>query len=151
MNTNTVRLENNNQGLLFFLWFKIILTLLVWSTPLLLPDPLLNQLSRLLFGIEFEPKIFFHLLGVAFLALVVGYYTGISRLRAGKDVEHIVWVGIVSNGLITCLLILYGLIGSYQEWLFTGQIYMWGSALLTGFIAVGLLKTGIFKSPIQNK
>lgn len=150
MNTTTSTTdESKNKGLLFFLWFKIIMTLLVWSTPLLLPDPLLNLITRLLFGVDFEPKIFFHLLGVAFLALVVGYYAGITRLQAGKDMVHIVWVGIVSNGLITCLLIFYGLIGSYQEWLLTGQIYMWGSALLTGFITVGLLKTGIFRKQLS--
>ena len=63
MNTTTSAAdESKNKGLLFFLWFKIIMTLLVWSTPLLLPDPLLNLITRLLFGVDFEPKIFFHLL-----------------------------------------------------------------------------------------
>lgn len=152
MNTNaSVNNNENKKGMLFFFWFKIIMTLLVWATPLLLPDPLLNQMTRLIFGIEsFEPKIFFHLLGVAFIALVVSYYAGITRLQAGKDFEHIVWVGIVSNGLITFLLILYGFLGSYDEWLFQGQIYMWGSALITGFIAVGLFVTGILKNPRIN-
>lgn len=147
MNTNiSASNDNQNKGLLFFLWFKIIMTLLVWSTPLLLPDPFFNQMTRLLFGVDFEPKIFFHILGAAFVALIVSYYAGITRLKAGKDMQHIVWVGIVSNGLITFLLILYGLLGSYNEWLFIGQIYMWGSAILTGFITVGLFVTGILKN-----
>ena len=150
MNTNiSASNENKNKSLLFFLWFKIIMTLLVWSTPLLLPDPFFDQMTRLIFGMDFEPKIFFHILGAAFLALVLGYYAGITRLKAGKDMEHIVWVGIVSNGLITFLLILYGFLGSYNEWLFIGQIYMWGSALLTGFITVGLFVTGILKNQLS--
>lgn len=149
MNTNISASHENNKGLLFFLWFKIIMTLLVWSTPLLLPDPLLNQMTRLIFGVDFEPKIFFHILGVAFLALIVSYYAGVTRLQAGKDMEHIVWVGIASNGLITFLLILYGFLGSYNEWLLSGQIYMWGSALLTGFITVGLFVTGILKNQLS--
>ncbi len=150
MNTNiSASNENQNKGLLFFLWFKIIMTLLVWSTPLLLPDPFLNQMTRLFFGFDFEPKIFSHILGVSFLALIVSYYAGVTQLKAEKDIEHIVWVGIVSNGLITFLLILYGFIGSYNEWLFIGQIYMWGSALLTGFITVGLFVTGILKNQLS--
>jgi hypothetical protein len=79
-------------------------------------------------------------------------YAGVTQLKAEKDIEHIVWVGIVSNGLITFLLIFYGFLGSYNEWLFIGQIYMWGSALLTGCITVGLFVTGVLKNqlPMNN-
>ncbi len=145
METNTC--NNKNRGLLFFLKLKVALTLLLWLPPLLLPDPLLNWMIRAVLGIDrLEPKIFIHLLGAAFLALTINYWVGIKRIKAKKEVEHIVWVGVVSNGLASLLIFLYGFLGSYQEWSLIGQIYMWFSAFLAGFITVGLLVTGLLKS-----
>jgi hypothetical protein len=132
-----------DQGLLFFLRLKILITIIFWATPLLLPDPLLDWLTVNILGVApFEPKVFIHLLGATFAALVVNYQAGVERLKVHKDVNHIVLTGIVSNGLACLLLVLYGLLNSYSTWSLWGQVYMWTSAFLTGFITLGLVLTG---------
>jgi hypothetical protein len=130
----------------FVLLVKIAITLILWALPFLLPDPWLDLLTRQLLGIPpLEPKVFIHLLGAAFLALVVGYISACYRIEHKKDVGHILWVGIVSNALASFILFLYGFIGAYQDWLTAGQIIMWGSAIATGLITLGLIITKDFE------
>src|SRR5919202_4800889 len=126
---------SQNTGLIYVLWFKIFVTLTLWAIPsLVLPESFIVSL-----GIPVNQSIIYvRLLGAAYLALLVGYVAGVKRVQTGKDVEHIIWAGIVSNGLASLLLFLYGVLGSYTEWLPLGQLYMWLSAVLTLIITVGL-------------
>lgn len=129
-------------GLQVVLLIKIVLTIGLWALPFLLPDPLLDYLTEHLLGIPtLQPKVFIHLLGATFLALVVGYVSAFFLINNGKDVRHIVWAGVVSNGLASAILLLYGFAGAYQSWSTTGQIVMWGSAVATGLITLGLIAT----------
>lgn len=142
--SNPSRTETfQNTGLIYVLWFKIFVTITLWAIPsLVLPESFIVSL-----GIPVnESIIYVRLLGAAYLALLVGYVAGVKRVKTGKDVEHIIWAGIVSNGLASLLLFLYGVLGSYTEWLPLGQLYMWLSAVLTLIITVGLLWTGVFKN-----
>jgi hypothetical protein len=142
--SNPSRAETSqNTGLIYVLGFKIFVTITFWAIPsLVLPESFIVSL-----GIPVnESIIYVRLLGAAYLALLVGYVAGVKRVKIGKDVEHIIWTGIVSNGLASLLLFLYGVLGSYTEWLPLGRIYMWLSAVLTLIITVGLLWTGVFKN-----
>ena len=143
MNANQPEADGTpDKSLLFFLRLKILITIIFWAIPLLLPDPLLDWLIINILGVApFEPKVFIHLLGATFAALVVNYQAGVKRLKVHKDVNYIVLTGIVSNGLACLILILYGLLNSYSMWSLWGQIYMWSSAFLTGFITLGLVLT----------
>lgn len=135
------------KGLKIVLVIKIAITLIFWALPFLLPDPFLDYLTVRLLGISpLQPKVFIHLLGAAFLALTVGYIFAFRRVDRGKDVKHILWVGIVSNGLASGILFIYGFNQAYQSWSTLGQIIMWSSAIITGSIALGLLITGGFKN-----
>lgn len=138
--------QNRLTGLQVVLLIKIIVTFGLWALPFLLPDPILDYLTEHLLGISaLQPKVFIHLLGATFLALVVGYISAFFRINKGKDVKQIIWVGVVSNGLACAILLLYGFGGAYQSWSTSGQIVMWGSAIATGLITLGLIVTGGLK------
>lgn len=72
------------------------------------------------------------------------------QINKGKDVRHIVWAGVVSNGLASAILFIYGFGGAYQPWSTSGQILMWGSAVATGLITLGLIITGGLKDSPSN-
>ena len=138
--------QNRLTGLQVVLLIKIVLTLGLWALPFLLPDLLLDYLTKHLLGISaLQPKVYIHLLGATFLALVVGYISAFFRINNGKDVKHIIWAGVVSNGLASAILLLYGFAGAYQSWSTSGQMVMWGSAVATGLITLGLIATGGLK------
>ncbi|HEY0603808.1 MAG TPA: hypothetical protein VGD58_12895 [Herpetosiphonaceae bacterium] len=126
--------------LLFVLWFKIIVTLVFWSVPLLF----LRQSFMQRLGIPVpEPFLFIRLLGGAYMALVVGYGLGVRDVQLNRDVTDTVWVGIVSNGLACIILLYYGYAGAWKAWRCLAQIYMALSALLTGGITLGLIWSGL--------
>ena len=123
------------------LWVKVLFTLAFWSLPLLaFPASWFVRMGMP----EPRPILFLRLLGAAFLALVVGYISGILGLSRGDDVRNIVWVGIASNGLASLILFFYGFTGAWKEWRRLARIFMWGSAFATALITLGLV-VGLFR------
>ncbi|MCU0847793.1 MAG: hypothetical protein MUD12_07880 [Spirochaetes bacterium] len=107
---------------------KTAVTLAVWSIPLLFfPAPLFDFV-----GVPApDPMIFGRLLGSSFLALCSGYAFGIRMIDRGGNIEGVLWMGIVSNGLAFVLLLVHGLLGAWSCWPAPGRAYMWFSALAT--------------------
>ncbi len=63
------------------------ITIIFWATPLLLLAPLLDWIAVNILGfVPFEPKVFIHLLGATFVALVVNYQAGVEQIIAHVDV-----------------------------------------------------------------
>lgn len=122
---------------------KITLTIVLWCLPSLFFPPVLFE--SLGFPPVFEAQVFLRLLGAAYLALLTGYSLGLRKLKRGGDITDVVWVGIVSNGLASAVLFVYGFLGEWGSWGLLAQTYMWGSALATGLITVGLIITGLFR------
>jgi hypothetical protein len=120
------------------LWFKILVTAVLWAFPLLFSP--VSVFRRLGFPVP-EPMVFARLLGAAFLALGVGYVLGLRTLHGGRYPADTVLVGLVSNGLACGLLVAYGLAGAYAPWGRAARVYMWISALATGLVTLGLLLT----------
>jgi hypothetical protein len=120
------------------LWIKIALTV-VWAVPLLLAPA---GVFRALGFPPPEPRVFTRLLGAAFLALLVGYLQGVQALARSEHPAGTVVVGMVSNGLACALLAGHGLAGAYRQWGRGARWFMWGSALATGFVTVGLAVAG---------
>ena len=118
---------------------KIRVTIAFWCIPLLLfPAGLLKWLGFLVP----EPQIFLRLLGLAYLALVVGYAFGLRDLRSGSYPNGVVWMGITSNGSACTALIVAAGIGVWEDWEFIPRIYMWLSLIATGGITMGLVIFG---------
>jgi len=117
---------------------KIIITTLFWAAPLLFAPPDLF----IIFGIpEPQPIIFIRLLGAAYFSLIFVYVYGYRLLKARRNplsAELSISTGIVSNGLAFIVLFYLGISGSWKNWSLIGQVYMWGSALLTFLLAVSL-------------
>jgi hypothetical protein len=121
---------------------KITITLIFWSLPLLLfPASLFVWMGMS----EPKPMLFLRLLGAAYLALVVGYMSGLRRLARGDEVQDIVWVGITSNGSAFLILLLCGIAGTWKGWGILAQTYMWVSVLLTASLTLGLVVAGLFR------
>ncbi|HEX8130071.1 MAG TPA: hypothetical protein VF527_13290 [Pyrinomonadaceae bacterium] len=115
---------------------KIGCTLCFWSLPLLFFN---SKVARLLGFPDPQPRIWIHLLGAAYLALLVCYEIGRREHERGKDVRYVIAVGVVSNGLASLILWSFGLAQAWLEWGTAAKIYMWASALLTLLITLGLL------------
>ncbi|WP_163671012.1 hypothetical protein [Adonisia turfae] len=86
---------------------------------------------------------FLRLLGMAYLALVVGYYFGLMETLNGGHPINIVWVGIVSNGGACLILLINAILRTWQEWELPAQVMMWLSLFVTGGITIGLIFTGL--------
>ena len=119
---------------------KILFTVIFWCIPLLFfPASLFVRI-----GIpEPQPIIFIRLLGAAYIALTLCYILGFNALNQGQNIQDVVWVGIISNGLASIILFIAGNIGTWTEWSNIAQFYMWGSAIFTALITFGLLITGL--------
>lgn len=128
-------------SLVWVLRVKIFCTVVFWALPLLfcptswfvwvgMPEP--------------RPMVFVRLLGAAYAALVVGYVSGLIRLRRGKDARNTVWVGITSNGSASLILFYFGITGAWEGWGIWAWISMWISALLTASITLALVVAGLF-------
>lgn len=85
-----------------------------------------------------QPMLFARLLGAAFLALVVGYWFGLAEVERQVFPRSAVWAGIVSNGLASLLLFKSGFAGEWKGWSAKARVYLWGSALVTMFVTLGL-------------
>ncbi len=120
---------------------KIALTVVFWCVPLLLlPSASIESLG-------FPPQdsyLFMRLLGWAYLALCVGYAFGLQAARQGVRAAGPIWMGIVSNGGASILLLTFGIGGAWSSWGALAQGLMWGSAAATGLIALGLMVFGVF-------
>lgn len=119
---------------------KILFTILCWSLPLLVvPETLIIKI-----GIPIADNIIFlRLLGMAYTALLVGYILAFKSIRQGKFPIETVWVGIVSNGGASSILLICGLLGYRQSWGEIAQGMMWFFSIMAGAITVGLIATGL--------
>ena len=90
--------------IVLLLWIKIIVTLLTVVLPVAVLSK--NRLAAL-FGFGDAQDGFYRIYGVAILALLFGYYTGIDLANNGVFPEKILWMGIVSN-LGATLVLLFG-------------------------------------------
>ncbi len=116
---------------------KIIVTLVCLCIPLLL----FPREVYVYFGIPMEDSmIFMRLLGVAYLALCVGYFSAITALKSNQKPTAIIDMGLVSNGLAALVFLFYGATGSWQNWNLFAQVYMWLIMLGAFYICIGLFK-----------
>lgn len=123
---------------------KIVLTTLIWCIPLLLfPAAWLKWLG---FPVP-EPQLFLRLLGMAYVALVLGYGFGLHDTLRHQYPETIIWVGVVSNGGACLLLAMAALTQAWHGWGTMAQAIMWGSLLGTGAISLGLVWFGLANKP----
>ncbi|GAA5315129.1 MAG: hypothetical protein AseanaTS_03330 [Candidatus Pelagadaptatus aseana] len=120
--------------------FKIAATVLFWCVPLILfPQQLLLSAGFP----EYPSYMFVRMLGWAYLALCVGYYTGLRAALQGEKIMGPIYVGLVSNGGGCAYLLYYGLTGEWQNWGMTIQFVGWSSVLATLLITLGLYRFGI--------
>lgn len=124
------------KGLKLALQGKIVLTAIFWCIPLLTFPPSLF----VRWGMPApEPMLFVRLLGVAYFALLVGYYYGIGTIKTGGDITPVLSMGIVSNGLAFLTIALYGFGGRFSAWGGGARAFMWISALGALTMAANLL------------
>lgn len=120
--------------------FKIALTLLAWVAPLLFfPVEFLVWLGFP----EPQPIVFIRLLGVAYLALVSGYHSGLKLLQHGVHPGATVWMGIYSNAGAGIILAWYAVTGLWQDWGLLAQIFMWFSLAGVSCITMSLYWYGV--------
>lgn len=120
--------------------FKIALTVLFWCVPLLFfPESLYLQLGF----VDIGSFVFLKLLGVAYVALVAGYYLGYQDLIRGYYPSNTVIVGIVSNFGACIMLIMLAFSNAWSEWGVLAQLYMWASLAATGLISLFLFVFGV--------
>lgn len=114
---------------------KIVITILLWSIPLLVFPP---RLMTTLGFPELEAMLFLRLLGWAYLALCVGYYFGWRNARNGVFDPAAFTMGIVSNGGAFIFLTYYAITAAWSDWGFLAQLFMWISLAATLAITSGL-------------
>jgi hypothetical protein len=118
---------------------KIGITVFLWCIPLLLfPEWLLTKLGFP----PLKPLLFIRLLGMAYLALVVGYFYGLKTAALGGHPREIATVGLVSNAGAFFILSAFGLRGSWSAWGGGARAAMWLSVLATAGISAGLIAFG---------
>jgi hypothetical protein len=123
------------SALAFTLGAKIALTLGVWCVPLLLfPSDLLRAIG---FPVP-EATIFLRLLGMAYLALVLGYGFALRSTLRRDYPAAMVWVGIASNAGAFVLLLVAATQGSWAGWGAPARAVMWASLFGTGTLAAAL-------------
>lgn len=126
------------KALKFVLIVKVVFTALFWSLPLLLfPE----RAAELLLIPVPQPILFAHLLGAAFLALLVGYVLGLINLSHNKRADDVVWVGVVSNGSAFLLLLMFA--GQWSKWGTRAGAFLGFSTAATLLITLGLLRFGV--------
>ncbi len=127
---------------------KIVLTIVLCISMLFIP---IDWLSKAGFPVP-DPIIFLKLLGMAYGALLVGYWFGLVAVRRGEYPKAAIWVGIVSNGGATIILAGYAISGYF----FPGSSYWldWkhSAPYVMGFllIAVSGISIGLFIYGIQT-
>jgi hypothetical protein len=116
---------------------KIIITIIFVCIPLLFFPASLFELV----GIQSpQPIIFIRLLGVAYLALITGYWGGIKALDNNDNPIHVINMGIISNGLAGIVFLYFGMTGSWSAWNIGAQIYMWLLTIGVVIITINLLR-----------
>lgn len=123
--------------------FKIAFTITAACIPLLLfPENLLQWLG---YAVP-QPQIFLRLLGMAYLALVVGYGFGLRDSMRGIHPSSVIWVGIVSNGGAALLFAVAAAQHVWESWGVIARIAMWGSLFSVSIITLGLILFGLYGS-----
>ena len=136
------------------LYGKIGATIALWFVPLLFAPPALYEFL----GIPVpRPDQFARLLGIAYAALCVAYYSGIiccnyiiSFYNDGSNLEeaikmcliflkYILLMGIVSNLGGFFALFVYAVAGTWSNWGILGNIYMYSSLIVLFLISVNLI------------
>ncbi len=140
---NYINLDVVNMALTYLsrvFLFKITFTIFFWCTPLILfPPSLLTSI-----GLPQQPTyMFIRLLGLAYVALCVGYIVGLQSALSGQRAIGAIWSGIVSNGGACLLLAFYGISGAWNDWEGFAKYYLWASGVATGLITVGLFRFGV--------
>ncbi len=116
---------------------KIAITGLFWCLPLLtFPSPWFVALGMP----APEPLLFVRLLGAAYLALLVGYYSGLRGLDKGEYPAPVILMGIASNGLAALLLAYFGICGTWASRGSGATLFMWLSALGASSMTFSLLR-----------
>ncbi len=135
------------NGLSKVLVFKIVFTLTASCIPLLLLPA--NLLQWLGFTIP-EPLVFIRLLGMAYVALIVGYSFGLKASLQGNYPASIVWMGIVSNGGAFVLLAHAAIQNTWGSWGLFAQVLMWISLFCVACITIGLIAFGPYRSSVDK-
>lgn len=119
---------------------KITATVLVWCVPLiLLPEAVLEALG---FPRQ-ESYLFVRLLGWAYLALCVGYGSGLRAALAKRRAPGPTWMGIISNAGACVLLAYFGLAGTWYHWGAALQALLWASIAASFLITLALYAYGV--------
>ena len=125
--------------LIITLRIKIIVTLFLWALPLLLVTEGLAQTL----GLEVSTPLFFtRLLGAAYLALVVAYYSGLKQVLNGDSASWVVVMGLVSNGIATIILMVHCIEPAFSSYPLNMKIFLIASASATALITLGLALSG---------
>ncbi len=133
------------MNLRIVLWAKITITVGLLSFPMLTFPA--NFIETLGFPVS-ESIIFIRLLGMAYTALAVCYVFGVLKIKEQYP-EDVVWVGIVSNGGASLMLLIAALLGSWSEWNTFAKVYMWASLVCITLITLGLIVTGPLRKSSQ--
>lgn len=126
------------NALKIILIVKVVFTAVCWSLPLLFFPERAAELLRISVP---QPILFAHLLGAAFLALLVGYVLGLRDLYRNKEAGNVVRVGIVSNGSAFLLLLMFA--GQWSKWGTRAAAFLGFSTAATLLITLGLAKFGL--------
>ena len=125
------------RGLKKLLRQKIAITALFWCAPLLL----FPRAWFVALGVPApEPLVLARLLGVAYLALLVGYRGGLRMIDKGEYPLHVVHMGIASNGLAAALLVACGATGAWCTWSPGAAAFMWLSTAGALSITIRLIR-----------
>lgn len=132
------RYSNSALSVTFFV--KIGVTLLFWCVPLLcFPASWIQAL-----GVPAQAGyLFLRLLGLAYVALLVGYGFGLRASLDGRRAAGPIWTGIVGHGGAWVLLLGHGVSGEWPDWGRLPGAGLWTSAAVTGGIALALLWWGV--------
>lgn len=118
----------------FVLLLKISLTLALWALPsLLLPEKAFAWLGFP----SVRPRVFIKLLGMSYLALLVGYVDGWLNLPAAYPVVA-VKMGLISNGGACLVLVWFSIQGHWSNWGRLARAHMWVSTAATGLVTTML-------------
>lgn len=151
MNFETLKLVKYTKKVLYG---KIGATIALWFIPLLFSPPVIYEFL----GIPVpKPDQFSRLLGIAYAALCVAYYSAIicckyiiSFYNEGSNLEvaikmcliflkYILLMGIVSNLGGFLALFVYAVAGTWNNWGILGNIYMYTSLIVLFLISVNLI------------
>jgi hypothetical protein len=109
------------------LFFKTIVTIFVWGLPALFGTTWFLSLFGMSMPVD---PIYLRLFGAVVIAFGVAYW---FAYRDPIQNRAIVQAGVVDNGLVTLVVIYFGLTSGLESW------FLYLSALLTGFFFVAFI------------